>query len=76
MLDRNEHVSSIVQQGFRTLIGNGINIDFWDDDQTRLGSFEVMFPRIFTYFVLKHGLVNHFEGWDRGSWHLNVELRR
>lgn len=32
LVDRNERVSSLVQQGFRTVIGYGLNVDFWIED--------------------------------------------
>lgn len=53
ILDKQDQVSSTVLQGFRPLITNGLNADFWSDNWTSLGHLKDSFYRKFALFVDK-----------------------
>lgn len=65
LLNRNDKVSSLVQQGFKTIIGNGLNSDFWSDDWIRRGVLKEVFPRIYELIVVQQGFVVNFGHWDQ-----------
>lgn len=76
MMDRHDQVSSLVLQGFRALIENGLNMDFWLDTWTGEGSLKESFLCNFALAVDKFGPIANFGYWDGGSWHWNVALKK
>lgn len=76
LLDRNDSIASIVSSRFRTLIGNGSNLDFWVDNWTGMEELKVLFPWIFALAVSKHGLVSSFGRWEDDTWIWMVYLHR
>lgn len=60
MLEINDGVFGLVQQGFKTIIGDGLNTDFWFDDWTVRGLLKKAFPHVFALVVNKEGSVANF----------------
>lgn len=59
-MDRNGRTSDLIKQGFRVLIGNGFNVDFWLDNWTGRGSLKQIYPRIFALALVKQGPIAKF----------------
>lgn len=74
LLDRNEKAAALVLGGFKYLIGNGSNSDFWCDNWTDRGELKVMFPMIFALSNTKEGPISSFGEWIEGTWHWNIQL--
>lgn len=65
----------MINQNLKILVGDGCDIDFWNDDWTGSGSLKMYFPRIFVLAVVKSGLVSNIGRWKRGRWKWVIELR-
>lgn len=57
MLERNKHMSNVVQEEFKKLTWNGFNADFWVDDWICFGALKDIFPHIFALAVAKNNIV-------------------
>lgn len=64
-----------VYHGFRTIIGNRLNANFWSDDWLGWGFLKV-FPRIFALAVEKQESMVNFQNWNQGVWQWDIALRR
>ncbi|KAK8604824.1 hypothetical protein V6N13_082293 [Hibiscus sabdariffa] len=60
----------------RFKLGNGRNINFWEDFWTEVPSLKVSFPRIYRIAVKKAGKVYEFGAKSNRRWVWNIELRR
>lgn len=56
-LDRNSKAFDLVRRGFRVIVGNSLNVNFWSDDWTTLESLKLSFPSIYALAISKEGLV-------------------
>lgn len=75
LLGKSHLVVVLVLQGFRMVVGNDLNVDFWTDDWIGTVSLKEAFPIIFALARIKHGSVVKFRSWNQEIWHWEVFLR-
>ncbi|KAE8659924.1 hypothetical protein F3Y22_tig00116960pilonHSYRG00031 [Hibiscus syriacus] len=61
---------------FIHIMGNGENIDFWNDCWSEANSLKLSFPRIYGLACKKSGMIYEFGVWSNGIWEWKIELRR
>lgn len=76
LLDRNDRFSKLVQQGFRSFIGNDLNVEFWPDDWMGNGNLKDILPRVHALAKYKHRFVANFGHWGLEGWQWDISLRR
>lgn len=64
-LGRNDRVREAIKHGFKIIIGDGQDIDFWCDNWTQLGELKTHFPRIFALAKMKSRPLGR---WKDGRW--------
>lgn len=63
-----------IEQQFWTIIEDGKDTEFWNDDWTGRGQLRLCFPRIFAFTKKKTRIV--FGIWEEGRWLCHIELRK
>ncbi|EOY15545.1 Uncharacterized protein TCM_034564 [Theobroma cacao] len=65
-----------VHSNFGLIVGNGENLNFWQDEWIEGVVLADAFPRMFALAVKKSGKVTEFGIWEDGRWAWNVQFRR
>lgn len=69
-------IRSIVEEGIKLRLGNGVSFKFWHDNWCNVGPLRVAFPRLYTISLQKHLFVSQMGIWRDGVWEWLLSWRR